>query len=139
MFSRRSMLRLLGATLFASFSLTSYAFAIVSAAANLRIEQGAIVEARLALGGVAAKPWRARSAEATLVGAAPGPTAFRRAADAALTDAKPSGDNLFKIELARRILDPDEVFGINLRHVGVSPLDMTSMLCYHVHVKYSTL
>jgi xanthine dehydrogenase YagS FAD-binding subunit len=83
---------------------TSYAFAIVSAAANLRIEQGAIAEARLALGGVAAKPWRARSAEATLVGAAPGPVTFRRAAEAALADAKPSGDNLFKIELARRIL-----------------------------------
>jgi xanthine dehydrogenase YagS FAD-binding subunit len=83
---------------------TSYAFAIVAAAAHLRIERGAIVEARLALGGVAAKPWRARAAEATLVDATPGVEAFRRAADAALTDAKPSGDNLFKIELARRIL-----------------------------------
>jgi len=83
---------------------TSYAFAIVSAAAALRIEQGSIREARLALGGVAAKPWRARAAEQVLAGAAPGPDAFRRAADAALTEAKPSGDNLFKIELARRIL-----------------------------------
>ena len=45
---------------------TSYAFAIVSAAAALRIEQGAIQEARLALGGVAAKPWRARAAEQML-------------------------------------------------------------------------
>ena len=83
---------------------TSYAFAIVSAAANLRIEHGAIAEARLALGGVAARPWRARSAEATLVGTVPGASAFRRAAEAALADATPSGDNLFKIELARRIL-----------------------------------
>ena len=83
---------------------TSYAFAIVSATANLRIEQGSIREARLALGGVAAKPWRARAAEQVLAGATPGADAFRRAADAALTDAKPSGDNLFKIELAKRII-----------------------------------
>jgi xanthine dehydrogenase YagS FAD-binding subunit len=83
---------------------TSYAFAVVSAAAGLRIEAGKIREARLALGGVAAKPWRARPAEETLAGADPTPAAFRRAAEAALADAKPSGDNLFKIELARRII-----------------------------------
>jgi xanthine dehydrogenase YagS FAD-binding subunit len=83
---------------------TSYAFAIVSAAAGLRIEQGMIRDARLALGGVAAKPWRARSAEKTLLGSRAGPAAFRRAAEAALADAKPSGDNQFKIELAWRIL-----------------------------------
>jgi xanthine dehydrogenase YagS FAD-binding subunit len=83
---------------------TSYAFAIVSAAAGLRIEQGSIREARLALGGVAAKPWRARAAEATLAGASPTAATFRRAAEAALADAKPSGDNRFKIELAQRIL-----------------------------------
>jgi xanthine dehydrogenase YagS FAD-binding subunit len=83
---------------------TSYAFAIVSAAAALRIERGTIREARLALGGVAAKPWRARAAEATLTGAGANPAAFRRAAEAALADAKPSGDNLFKIELAQRIV-----------------------------------
>jgi xanthine dehydrogenase YagS FAD-binding subunit len=83
---------------------TSYAFAIVSAAAALRIEQGTIREARLALGGVAAKPWRARAAEDSLQGARPGPDAYRRAAEAALTGAKPSGDNQFKIELAQRIL-----------------------------------
>jgi xanthine dehydrogenase YagS FAD-binding subunit len=83
---------------------TSYAFAIVSAAAALRIERGTISEARLALGGVAAKPWRARAAEQILAGVTPGADAFRRAADASLTEARPSGDNLFKIELARRIL-----------------------------------
>jgi xanthine dehydrogenase YagS FAD-binding subunit len=83
---------------------TSYAFAVVSAAAALRIERGAIREARLALGGVAAKPWRARSAEAILTGSAPGEIPFRRAAEAALADAQPSGDNRFKIELARRIV-----------------------------------
>lgn len=83
---------------------TSYAFAVVSAAASLRIENGSIREARLALGGVAAKPWRARAAEQVLVGAKADPAAFRRAAEAALAEAKPSGDNLFKIELARRIV-----------------------------------
>ena len=83
---------------------TSYAFAVVSAAAALRIENGVIEEARLALGGVAAKPWRARSAEQLLAGCRPSPAAFQRAAEAALADAKPSGDNQFKIELAQRIL-----------------------------------
>ena len=83
---------------------TSFAFAIASAAAGLRIERGTIREARLALGGVAAKPWRARAAEQILTGARADVAAFRRAAEAALADAKPSGDNLFKIELARRIV-----------------------------------
>jgi xanthine dehydrogenase YagS FAD-binding subunit len=83
---------------------TSYAFAVVSAAAALRIESGAIAEARIALGGVALKPWRARAAEAGLAGARPDNAAFRRAAEIALIDATPSGDNAFKIELARRIV-----------------------------------
>jgi xanthine dehydrogenase YagS FAD-binding subunit len=83
---------------------TSYAFALVSAAAALRIDGDAIVAARLALGGVALKPWRAHAAERTLIGARPGAAAFRQAAEAALADAKPSGDNAFKIELARRIV-----------------------------------
>jgi xanthine dehydrogenase YagS FAD-binding subunit len=83
---------------------TSYAFAVVSAAAALRLDGGAIAEARIALGGVALKPWRARAAEAALAGARPDATAFRRAAEAAMADAKPSGDNAFKIELARRIV-----------------------------------
>jgi xanthine dehydrogenase YagS FAD-binding subunit len=83
---------------------TSYAFAVVSAAAALELENGAIKQARLALGGVAAKPWRARAAEAVLAGAPPSEADFQRAAEAALADAKPSGDNAFKIELARRII-----------------------------------
>jgi xanthine dehydrogenase YagS FAD-binding subunit len=83
---------------------TSYAFAVVSAAACLHIEDGVIAEARLALGGVAAKPWRARPAEATLVGLRPNSECFRRAAEAALAEARPSGDNAFKVELARRIV-----------------------------------
>jgi xanthine dehydrogenase YagS FAD-binding subunit len=83
---------------------TSYAFAVVSAAACLRIEGGVIAEARLALGGVAAKPWRARAAEAGLAGVRPNSEGFRQAAEAALAEARPSGDNGFKIALARRIL-----------------------------------
>jgi xanthine dehydrogenase YagS FAD-binding subunit len=83
---------------------TSYAFAIVSAAAGLRLDGGAISEARISLGGVAAKPWRARAAEKILAGASPTGDAFRAAATAALEDAKPVGANGFKIELARRII-----------------------------------
>ena len=83
---------------------TSYAFAVVSAAAALRMEGGRVAEARIALGGVALKPWRALGAEAVLAGAQPDAASFRRAAEAALADANPSGDNAFKIELARRIV-----------------------------------
>jgi xanthine dehydrogenase YagS FAD-binding subunit len=83
---------------------TSYAFAIVSAAAALDLEGGKIRQARVALGGVAAKPWRARAAEEVLAGASPGEAIFRRSAEAALADARPSGENAFKIELARRIV-----------------------------------
>ena len=83
---------------------TSYAFAVVSAAAALEMANGRIRQARLALGGVAPKPWRARAAEESLAGASPSEANFRRAAEAALADAKPSGDNEFKIELARRMV-----------------------------------
>lgn len=83
---------------------TSFAFAVVSAAAGLRVEEGRIIAARLALGGVAAKPWRAGAAEAALTGATPDTAAFNRAAEIALAEARPSGDNAFKIELARRIV-----------------------------------
>jgi xanthine dehydrogenase YagS FAD-binding subunit len=83
---------------------TSYAFAVVSAAAALRIADGTIAQARLALGGVAPKPWRAREADAILAGKRPDAALFRRAAEVALAGAKPSGDNGFKIELARRIV-----------------------------------
>jgi xanthine dehydrogenase YagS FAD-binding subunit len=83
---------------------TSYAFAVVSAAAALRLRDGVIAEARIALGGVALKPWRAHAAEALLASARPDAAIFRQAGEAALADAKPSGDNAFKIELARRIV-----------------------------------
>jgi len=83
---------------------TSYAFAIVSAAAALRVEAGVIEAARIAMGGVALKPWRAREAEQILIGARADTALFTRAAAAALADARPSGDNAFKIELARRVV-----------------------------------
>ncbi|HEV7416723.1 MAG TPA: FAD binding domain-containing protein, partial [Tianweitania sediminis] len=83
---------------------TSYAFAVVSAAAALVVDAGIVQSARLALGGVAAKPWRARRAEDALTGKPASPEAFAEAARLALADAKPSGHNAFKIELARRIV-----------------------------------
>jgi xanthine dehydrogenase YagS FAD-binding subunit len=83
---------------------TSYAFAVVSAAAALRVEGDTVAEARLALGGVAMKPWRAREAEAILSGKRADASLFSRAAEAALAEGKSSGDNGFKIELARRIV-----------------------------------
>lgn len=81
---------------------TSFAFALVSAAAGLVLDGGEIRAARLALGGVAARPWRAREAEAVLEGATPDRSSFIRAAEVALAEARPSGDNAAKIELARR-------------------------------------
>lgn len=83
---------------------TSYAFAVASAAVGLRMEGNEIAAARIALGGVAAKPWRARAAEAALIGERADRTVFRRAAEAALAEARPSGDNAFKIEIARRVV-----------------------------------
>lgn len=83
---------------------TSLAFALVSAAAALRIEGGRIVGARIALGGVAPRPWRSNEAEAALAGAVPGEAVFRAAAEAALAEARPVAGNGFKIELARRVL-----------------------------------
>jgi xanthine dehydrogenase YagS FAD-binding subunit len=80
----------------------SYAFALVSIAVGLDIEDGTIKEARLALGGVAHKPWRDREAEAQLSGAPATPESFRRAAETVLREARGFGHNDFKIELARR-------------------------------------
>lgn len=83
---------------------TSYAFAVVSAAVGLAIEDGYVREARIALGGVAARPWRASGAEAVLRERPASRETFAEAAEAALADAAPSGDNADKIELARRIV-----------------------------------
>ncbi len=80
---------------------TSYAFALVSVAAALDVQNGRIRAARIALGGVAAKPWRVPVAEQTLVDAAPGRAVFERAADALLRDASPLERNAYKVPLAR--------------------------------------
>ena len=83
----------------------SYAFALVSVAAALRLAaDGTIAEARLALGGVAAKPWRVPEAEALLVGQPPSAAAFGAAADRLLAGAVGQGENDFKILLARRAI-----------------------------------
>ncbi|MCW8193674.1 xanthine dehydrogenase family protein subunit M [Proteobacteria bacterium 005FR1] len=82
----------------------SYAFALVSVAAALRLEDGIVAEARLALGGVAHKPWRDREAEKQVLGQAPGREAFGRVADTILAGARGQGDNDFKIPLARRAI-----------------------------------
>lgn len=82
----------------------SYAFALVSAAAALELDGGSIKEARLALGGVAHKPWRDTRAEASLRGQRPDRAAFAQAADIVLRDAHGFTHNAFKIELARRTI-----------------------------------
>ncbi len=81
----------------------SYAFALVSVAVVMRLDDdGRIGEARVALGGVAHKPWRVAEAEASLRGAAASPLAFAEVAAAITAGAVGQGDNDFKIELARR-------------------------------------
>ncbi|MEA2882490.1 MAG: xanthine dehydrogenase YagS FAD-binding subunit [Bradyrhizobium sp.] len=82
----------------------SYAFALVSVAAALELDGGNISEARLALGGVAHKPWRDPAAEAALRGKAANEATFGQAADLLLRDAKGFTHNAFKIDLARRAI-----------------------------------
>ena len=82
----------------------SYAFALVSVAAALEMSDGTIKEARLALGGVAHKPWRDRKAEALLNGKPATKENFQMAADAIMRDAKGYEHNAFKIELAKRAI-----------------------------------
>jgi xanthine dehydrogenase YagS FAD-binding subunit len=82
----------------------SYAFALVSVAACLEMDGERIIEARLALGGVAHKPWRDREAEDLLKGQPAAPASFQKAADAVVRDAQGFGFNTFKIELARRAI-----------------------------------
>jgi xanthine dehydrogenase YagS FAD-binding subunit len=82
----------------------SYEFALASAAVALELREGKIRSARVALGGVATKPWRSTAAEQMLVGHPLGESVFRKAAEAALAGAVPRKHNAFKIELARRTL-----------------------------------
>lgn len=79
----------------------SYAFALVSVAAGLEIENGVVGRAGIALGGVAPMPWRVRAAEESLVGKAPSSEAFHVAAELALAGAKPLSQNGFKVDLGK--------------------------------------
>jgi xanthine dehydrogenase YagS FAD-binding subunit len=82
----------------------SFAFALVSVAALVHVDGGRITRARLALGGVAAKPWRAYECEEVLTGAVPDAATFRRAAMEAMAGARPTRNNAFKVELAERLI-----------------------------------
>ena len=82
----------------------SYAFALVSAAVALDLDGGTVRDVRIALGGVAPKPWRARAAEAVLRGRPATAAAFRAAADAELASAIPLSGNGFKVELTKRAI-----------------------------------
>jgi xanthine dehydrogenase YagS FAD-binding subunit len=82
----------------------SFSFAVVSVAAALDLDGGSVRDARLALGGVAHKPWRAARAEAALRGAAASVEAFTAAADAELAQARPLRDNAYKVRLARNVI-----------------------------------
>ncbi|MET4071320.1 xanthine dehydrogenase YagS FAD-binding subunit [Bradyrhizobium sp. S3.2.6] len=82
----------------------SYAFALVSVAAALEMRDGIVRDARVALGGVAHKPWRDNEAEDLLKGERPDETTFRAFAERLMRDAKGQGHNDFKIELARRMI-----------------------------------
>src|SRR5437868_7182726 len=82
----------------------SYAFALVSVAAAIDVVDGMVRDVRIAFGGVAHAPWRARKAEAVLRGAAATEEVFRRAAEAELAEAQPLRENAFKVPLARSTL-----------------------------------
>jgi xanthine dehydrogenase YagS FAD-binding subunit len=82
----------------------SYEFALAAVAVALRVDGGAVGEVRLALGGVATKPWRARRAEQLLVGQPAQRASFARAAGEELAGAVPRGHNGFKVELAQRAM-----------------------------------
>jgi xanthine dehydrogenase YagS FAD-binding subunit len=82
----------------------SYAFALVSVAAALEVVDGSVRDVRLALGGVAHKPWRAAKAEEALRGGPAEAASFRAAAEAELADARPLPGNAFKVPLARNTI-----------------------------------
>jgi len=81
----------------------SYAFALVAVAAALDLADGRVADVRIALGGVAHRPWRTRRAEEALRGAAATPESFTRAAEAELAEARPLPGNAFKVRLARNL------------------------------------
>ena len=81
---------------------SSYAFALVSVAVGLEIDKGVIKNARIALGGVAHKPWRAEEAERFIEGKQADAAVFQQAAELALRGAKPLSENGYKVKLAQR-------------------------------------
>jgi xanthine dehydrogenase YagS FAD-binding subunit len=83
---------------------SSFAFAVVSIAAALVLEDGHVGDARIALGGVAHKPWRALRAEEALRGGPAAQDRFAAAADAELEQARPLRDNGYKVPLARNLI-----------------------------------
>jgi xanthine dehydrogenase YagS FAD-binding subunit len=82
----------------------AYEFALSSAAVVLSVSGGKVAHARVALGGVGTIPWRAREAEAVLIGKPATREQFVQAAEAAMKDAKPRSENGFKVELAKRCI-----------------------------------
>jgi xanthine dehydrogenase YagS FAD-binding subunit len=82
----------------------SYEFALTSAAVAVEVKDGKIRAARVALGGVGTKPWRAHEAERVLEGSAPRESVYRQAAEAALAGARPGSQNKFKLELAKETI-----------------------------------
>jgi xanthine dehydrogenase YagS FAD-binding subunit len=82
----------------------SYEFALASAAVVVTVAGGKVTRARIALGGVGTKPWRSTEAEQALTGQSATEDVFRKAAEAALSGAKPQSENGFKVELAKRCL-----------------------------------
>ena len=82
----------------------SYEFALASAAIVMTIARGKVKQVRIAMGGVGTKPWRSPEAEVALEGKPADAVNFRKAAEAALREAKPQSENKFKIELAQRCL-----------------------------------
>jgi xanthine dehydrogenase YagS FAD-binding subunit len=82
----------------------AYEFALASAAVVLSVSGGKIQRARIALGGVGTRPWRSTEAERSLEGHPADAAVFRRAAEAALKDARPASENAFKVELSKRCL-----------------------------------
>jgi xanthine dehydrogenase YagS FAD-binding subunit len=82
----------------------AFAFALAAAAVGIDVVAGRIRAARIALGGVATKPWRSAEAEQALIGQPPNRASFERAAAAAVVDPKPRRDNAFKVALAQRTI-----------------------------------
>jgi len=99
---------------------SAYEFALSAAAVGLDTDGGTIRSARIALGGVGTKPWRAKVAEEFLAGRQPSPQIFRDAAEVALRDSVSYGQNGFKIELAKRTIIPRSPISREVPHEDIA-------------------